>query len=319
VVGPSLLTLAVLVAALDARSRWRADDLRLVADATADPTARIELNARRTRVAPTDPTAWSDLAQAHLAAAARERTPTGYSTETVQRHLLPALSALRTARGLCPLHPDVHFALGLHARRFDRGEPPVVHFRRATRLLPTDPDVWYARGVEERASGDRTAAEDCWRRSLELSPKWWKAILSASSGLPAEALRDRVLGDDPAVLMLAAGERRAADRRVFVEAAARAVERSGLSAAQLTATAEACDELDRIPEAVRMWQQATADRPSSRELRDAAARWFERLELYAEAIPHLEWMAERSPADVGLRDRLAAARHGAELRRRIGK
>jgi O-antigen ligase/tetratricopeptide (TPR) repeat protein len=316
---PALLTLAVLMAALDARSRWRADDLRNAADATDDPATRVELNARRTRVAPTDPTAWSDLAQAHLAAAARERTPAGYPDQTVQRHLIPALSALRTARGLCPLHPDVHFALGLHARRFERGEPPVVHFRRVSRLLPTAPDVWYARGVEELASGDRAAAEACWRRSLDLGPRWVKAILLASSALPPEALRDRVLGDDPAVLMLAASERPAGERRVFVEAAARSVDRTGMTAAQLTATAEACDELDRIPDAKRMWERAKADRPQSREVRDAAARWFERLELYSDAVPHLEWLAERSPTDAGLRDRLAAARHGAELRRKIGR
>jgi tetratricopeptide (TPR) repeat protein len=301
------------------RRQARADDLRLAAEATADPVTRIEWQTRRARVAPTDPTAWNDLAQAHLTAATRERGKSGYSAETVTRHLIPALSALRTARGLCPLHPDAQFALGLHARRFDRGEPPVVHFRRASRLLPTDPDVWYARGVEELASGDRTAAEDCWRRSLELGPKWWKAILTASSGLSAETLRDRVLGDDPTVLMLAAGERPPGERRVFVEGAARAVDRSGLRPAQLTAAAEACDELDRIPEAARMWARATAERPNSGEVRDAAARWFERLELYAEAVPHLEWLTERSPLDAALRDRLAAARHGAELKRKIGR
>ncbi len=300
---PLLLTLAVCVCALDARSRWRADQLRLVAEATTDTAARVELQSLRTRVAPSDSAAWFDLAVAHFKA--------GDSTA--------ALDALRTARGLGPLHPDVHFHLGLHARQYQSADPPVVYFRRAARVLPTDPDVWYARGVEELNAGDRTAAEASWRRSLELSPKRLTPILKASATLPAEALRDRVLPDDPLVLMRAAAERPATERRVYVEGAATAVSRDGLTVPQLNAVAEACDELDRIGDAVSMWNRATTANPNGRDLRDAAARWFERQEHYSDAVPHLEWLADRSPTDTGLRDRLAAARHGAELKRVIGR
>lgn len=301
---PLLLTLAAGVAALDARSRWRADELRLAAEATDDPTTRLEWQARRTRVAPTDSTAWYDLAQARFAVG----------------DTAPALAALRTARDLCPLSPDVQFSLGLHARQFESADPPATYFRRATRVLPTDPDAWFALGVTEMEGGNREAAEASWRRSLELGPRRLKPILTASAGLPAEALRDRVLADDPAVLMLAAGERPAGERRVFVEAAAKAATRDGpLTASQLAAAATACDELDKPDAAAAMWHRATAADPTSRELRDRAARWFEQQERYADAIPHLEWLSDRYPANANVDDRLAAARHGAELKRVIGR
>ncbi len=300
---PLLLTLAVGVCALDARSRWRADQLRLASEATTDPATRLEFQTLRTRVAPSDPSAWFDLAQARFKA--------GDTTA--------ALDALRTARGLGSLHPDVHFHLGLHARQYDSADPPVAYFRRACRVLPTDPDVWYARGVEELNAGDRPAAEASWRRSLELGPKRLTPILKASAGLPAEALRDRVLPDDPLVLMRAAAERPASERRVYVDAAAQAMNRDGLTVSQLNAVAEACDELDRIDDAVSMWNRATTANANSRDVRDAAARWFEQQERYADAVPQLEWLTARSPTDVGLRDRLAAARHGARLKRVIGR
>ena len=300
---PLLLTLAVGVCALDARSRWRADQLRLAAEATADTPTRVDLQTLRTRVAPSDPAAWFDMAQARLKAG---DTPA-------------ALDALRTARNLGPLHPDVHFHLGLHARKYESADPPAAYFRRAARVRPTDADVWFARGVEELNAGNRTAAEASWRRSLELSPKRLTPILKASAALPADALRDRVLPDDPLVLMRAAAERPAGERRVYVDAAARAVSRDGLTVPQLTAVAEGCDELDRIDDAVGMWDRAAAANPNSRELRDAAARWFEQQERYADAVPHLEWLTARSPIDIGLRDRLAAARHGAELKRVISQ
>lgn len=300
---PLLLTLTVIVAALDARSRWRADQLRIAADETTDTATRVELLSRRTRVAPADPNAWFALAQEHLRAG--DRTA--------------ALAAFRTARGLCPLHPDAQFHLGLHARQFERAEPPVVYFRRTTRILPTDPDVWFACGVEELNSGDRPAAEVSWRRSLELSPKRLKAILQASESLPAEAIRDRLLADDPTVLMQAAAERPASERRVYVEAAAKAASRADLPVSQVYAVAEACDELGRFDDAMAVWHRSTAAHPSSGFVRGGAAMWFEQRELYIEAVPHLEWLADRSPADLAIRDRLAAARHGAELKRVIGK
>ncbi len=299
---PSLLTFAMIAVALDARGRWRADDLRLAAEATDDTATRVEWQSLRTRVAPSDPSAWFDLAQAQLRS---------------DPHSANAFADLRTARGLCPLHPDVHLHLGLKAKRFERAEPGVVHLKRATTVLPTDADVWFVRGMTEREAGEKPEAS--WRQSLTFSPKRLTPILKESSGLSATELRERVLPDDPAVLMATAELRPTGERRGFVDAAAGAVDRDGLNVSQLKAVASACDESDRIDDAVRMWHRATAANPTSRELRDTAARWFEQQERYGDAVPHLDWLANRSRNDVGLRDRLAAARHGAELKRVIGK
>src|SRR5205823_13544715 len=60
-------------------------------------------------------------------------------------------------------------------------------------------------------------------------------------------------------------------------------ERDGLTVPQLTAAATACDELDRLDTATAMWNRATAANPNDRELRAAAARWFEQQERYADA------------------------------------
>ncbi|MCU0702874.1 MAG: O-antigen ligase family protein [Fimbriiglobus sp.] len=296
---PVLIAAAATVGALDARNRWRAEQLEIAA-ASADPAARVELLAQRTRVTPADPNAWYALAEAQLEAGR------------------DGAFAVRTARNLCPLHADSQFVLGLSVRRFERADPPLAYFQRATRLRPTLGEAWYARGVEELAKGDRAAAAASWRRSLELSPRRLSAILAAWADRPDEELRDRVLPDDPEVLLRAADRRPAGDRRVYLERAAALAGRDWSNVGQWAATAEACDELNRPNDATQIWERATAVNPT-REVRDAAARWFEQREMYSAAVPHLEWLSDRSPADVGLRDRLAAARHGAELRRVIGR
>lgn len=299
---PATLAVVCVVCALDARTRWRADQLRQMAEATTVAAERLEFQELRTRVAPSDPASWFDLGKEQL----RGRDPAG-------------LSALRTARELGVLHPDVHFHLGLNSRRFETADPPGEYFRRACRVLPTDPDVWYARGVEELNGGNRAAAESSWRRALELSPRRLKLILQASSALSAAELRERVIPDEPEVLMRTAAERPAAERRVFVDAAARGVTRDGLTVPQLVAIGQACDETDRLEDAASMWARALAATPTDRTLRDAAARWYEQQERYDDATPHLEWLLARTPNDTGLRDRLAAARHGTDLKRVIGR
>ncbi len=288
---------------------------------------------------PTNPDAFFQLAQAHLDAAEdlgptpaeavagpllpRRARPERYSPELVEAHILPALRALRTARELCPLIAEVHARLGLLAGYFASSEPARVHLERAKAILKTDPDIWYAGGVEAAKSGDRDAAVAQWKRSLELSPKQMRPIVrAAKKTLPPEEILRTLLPDDPVVLLGAADElypeRRSQrmEREPFLK---RAAEYSGTTVAHWTAVALACEELDRTGEARRAWGRAIEldrERPASHE---SLAKLLEAEELYAEALPELEWLLSRRPNDDALRLRHKAAVHGAKLRREIGE
>jgi O-antigen ligase/tetratricopeptide (TPR) repeat protein len=314
---------------LDARARSRGDDLRVSAERVAATAAedrfdrRIRFIEQQTRVSPGDPSAWFGLAQAHLDAAHADRSDGPLPPTAIAEHVLPALRALRTSRHLCPLIAPVHARFGVNATHFQQGDPPRVYLERAKRLLPTDPDIWVACGREALKGGDSTTAQVEWRRALELSPKVLPAVLRSAAGVSPQTLRDRVLPDDPVVMVAAANalfpdrKTQTTDRRLFLERAADPLPQTKWKIEQLNAVAVACEELNRPAGAREVFAAALCDNPNDLAVRSAAARWFERMELYDDAIPHLEWLAGRPGPDKTIDDRLDAARHGAKLKRAI--
>ena len=302
---------------------------------------RIGYLEASTAANPSNPEAFFELAQAHLDAATdlgpapaealagpvlpRRARPERFSPEMVEQHIWPALRALRTARDLCPLVPEVHARLGLLAGYFSRSEPALVHLDRAKLLLKSDSEIRFACGVEAAKTGDRERAMVEWKKSLELSPKQLRPILreAGKSLSPQEVLRS-LLPDDPVVLMGAADElypnRRShrAERRPFVERAAYG-NRPGATIAQLVASAAACEELDRGDDARRAWERALELDRDRGKTRDGLARFLEADEQYADALPHLEWLLAKNPNDAGYRLRHKAAVHGAKLQREIGE
>lgn len=322
---PALLTITAVFAAVDARARYRTERLLVaaqrveVSDSAERFEKRIDYLTQRTRVSPTSSTVWYELAQAHSDAAAAARTSDGFPTETVERHILPALRALRTARNLCPLEPRIHARLGVYASFFAESEPPLTHLERAKRLLPSDGDIWFACGAAALRGGDVAAATTNWRRALELNPATLKAIVRSAAGFPPEQLRDTVLPDDPAVMVAAADElfpgraRTGDERHPFLARALAAVERRNLTLGELNAVAAAGDELDQPTEVKRMWDRAVKENPDDQPIRTAAAGWYERQEFYPEAVAELEWLVRQAADSRDLSDRLRAARHGAKL------
>ena len=302
---------------------------------------RIEYLEASTAANPINPEAFFELAQAHLDAATdlgptpaeavagpvlpRRARSERYSPEMLERHILPALRALRTARDLCPLLPEVHARLGLLAEYWSRSEPALVHLDRAKLLLKSDPEIRFACGVEAAKAGDRARAITEWKKSLELSPKQLRPILRAAgkSLSPEEMLRS-LLPDDPVVLMGAADElypnRRTqrSERRPFVERAA-AGHRPDATVVHWVASATANEELNRGADARRAWERALELDSDRGPTRDGLARFLEADEQYADALPHLEWLLAKNPNDPGYRLRHKAAVHGAKLRREIGE
>ena len=325
---PTLLTLTAVFVAADARTRYRSERFLVAAqrvwatDSSDRGDRRIAYLTQRTRVNPSDPTTWYELAQAHSDAADATRTSAGFPAETVERHIRPALRALRTARGLCPLEPRVHARLGVYSPYFAASEPSLVHLERAKRLLPSDPEIWFACGAAALRANDIPIATTNWRKALELSPTVLKAIVKSAAGFPAAQLRDTVLPDDPVVMMAAADElfpdraNHRDDRRPFALRAVAASDRPNLTLNQLNAVASAGDELDQTEGVKRMWERAVRENPDDQPTRAAAAGWYERQEHYPEAVVELEWLVRES-TNRDYSDRLRAARHGVKLQKML--
>ena len=340
-IGCSIFSLMALLT-WEARQRYLGD--KYLAAGMSQPRSTHPETARR-RIAwleagvaadPHNPDAFFQLAQAHLDAAndlgptpaeavagpvlPRRARPERYSPAQVDGHILPALRALRTARDLCPLVAEVHARLGLLAGYFAQSEPALVHLERAKLILKTDPEIWYACGVEAAKAGDRAGAVGQWKRSLELSPRQLRPILRAArQTLSSEEILRTLLPDDPVILLGAADElypARQSERRPFVE---RAADGPTNSVPQSVAVATACAELDRIADARRAWARAIELDPDRVASHEGLSRLLEAEELYAEALPQLEWLLAHRPPDAELRLRHRAAVHGAKLQRQIGE
>jgi len=286
-----------------------------------------------------NPDAHFQLAQAHLDAAhdlgpnpaealagpilPRRARPDRYSPALVAEHILPALRSLRTGRELGPLHPGVHARLGLLAEYFAQSEPALVHLDRAKSLVKTDPDIWFACGVEAAKVGDGTRAVAEWKKSLELSSKQLPSILrEAGKTMPPETVLNTLLPDDPAIVLAAADDlhpnrqSQRSERRAFLE---KAVVSRAVTVPQWVATAKAFEELDRLGDARRAWEKAIELEPGRIVSHEGLVRLLESEELYAEALPQLEWLLARRSNDADLRLRHKAATHGAKLQRMIGE
>ena len=342
----SLLAVAMLLLTADARQRYLGDAY-LRAGMETGRSMRPEVNRHRIALLeasvaadPRNPDAFFQLAQAHLDAAVdleptpaeaiagpvlpRRARPERDSPVMIEAHILPALRALRTARALCPLVAEVHARLGLLAGYCTQSEPALVHLERAKRILKNDPDIWYACGVEAAHSGDRAGAIAQWKQSLELSPRALRPILRAARAThsPDEILGE-LLPDDPIILVAVADDLypdRRAERTLRLPFLTKAAdgERSNATADQWIAVAKARGELERVADARAAWGRAIALDGDCADARDGLARLLEREELYADALPQLEWLASRRPGDGDAKLRLIAARHGAKLNRQIG-
>jgi O-antigen ligase len=328
---PVLLALVALVAALDARNRYRAERFQteaalLGAVETAEQLEhRFTLLERRTRIAPADANAWYELAQAHSDAAQLSRRAGKIPPEAIEQQVIPALRALRTARELCILDARVQTRLGVYAQHFAVAESAMNYLERARRLSPNEGEIWFACGTEAFRANDFSAATANWRRALELNPALLKLIVRAANGFPANELRDQILPDDPVVLVAAANElyppggSQTSERRLFLVRALEGVNRAKLSRNQLNAVAAAGWELVQPEPVTAMWTRAIQENRDDPLIRTDAARWFEQEELYPQAVDEFEWLLCRDPSNRDLADRLRSSKHGQKLQQMLGR
>jgi tetratricopeptide (TPR) repeat protein len=356
--GPSAIAaglVVLLIGLFVAWAGWRSvvvDRLRTAAARVSRSSApdrwdrSIRFLEAATRLRPDDAGLWNELSAAHLSAANERAAPPFVAAagpvaavwppdavlpEDVPVHVVPALTAARTARDRCPLLAGPHLRLGAYARTFARCDPPAAYFDRAKRVAGYDPDAWYLSGAAALANGEPDRAWADWRESLRRSPRRLGPVvrLAVAAGLSPEQIRTRVLPDDPAVWVAAADvifANPTADpgvRQVWFRVA---VERWRTDAAngrfpetldgwEAWATAE--DELNDPPAALAVWRLAAVRHPDDPDVRDRLAARLEAEELYAEAVPHLHWLTTRRPDRANYRDRLDAARHALELQRWI--
>jgi tetratricopeptide (TPR) repeat protein len=320
---------------------WRelqVDRLRLAADLTVRGPglgrwdAAAEYLETAVRITPDDGSLWNELAGVRLAWTRERAAPEGVAAVAGPVALLrppdlpSALKAARAARNRLPLLPGPHLRLGTYAHLFVRGEPAAVHFERAKRVAAFDPDVWYLSGAAALDRGDLEAAWADWREALRRSPRRVGLIArQAVRFLPPEQVRARILPDDPGVWMAATADLfpdPQADpkpRQDWLRAAANRWEAGPRPdrPAGWVAWASALEELGDRPAALKVLRTAADQFTDSILVRNELATRLEGEELYEEAVPHLEWLTAALGGRGDFQDRLAAARHGAKLRREI--
>lgn len=319
----------------EARSNALAERWKAAADVTYwkdEKPDRLAERARyldlRTASRPDDAVILFEAGQGHLDAladAARQRGLTGFDRlpdDLRDRHLRPALIALRAARMANPISPKPHSRLGLFADGWVHSEPSTRHFDRAKRLLPRDGNLWFTSGKQAFREGDFPRALADWRQALTLDAGQLDAVLSrAGNHWPAAELIRDLIPREPALLWAAANRlypdatRDRDRRRPFLEAAILA-SRPDDTGPQFAAVALALEECEQIPEALVAWRIACARSPDEARFHDLFSRLLDREERYEEAILHLEWLQARRPDD-SLKDRIDRVRHGVRLQKAL--
>lgn len=204
-------------------------------------------------------------------------------------------------------------------------EPAAAYYARAIRLIPTDPEIHYAAGVEAFERGDLDAAAQHWKKSLSLSGRQLNPIVKvAIQKLTPDQIRDRILPDEPTVLIAAADTlypnraTQLAQRKPFLDRAAAILESSkSPKTAHLVALAQVYMERNDKAAAMDAWRSAVASAPADANLRTQYALWLEQEELVEPLIIELEWLREQGRGGSNIRDRIEAARHAAHLKRQI--
>ncbi len=239
--------------------------------------------------------------------------------------LLAAARASRAARDALPLWPGPHLRLAALAHLLTLPEPASVHLIRAQQVGAADPDVWFVCGQIAAVHGQLEEALRCWRQSLQLSPRQLPVIVRTAGmcGIPPERLRREGLPDDP--LLWHAAMRHlfpvveSPEVRPWWAAIAAHYQRVGelTAAADYRLWAEACEHMGEYGRAEEVWRRGIERFPDDRLLRDGWAARLEQEERFAEALPHLEWLAERYSRHGEYPRRLAAARRAVELKQLI--
>ena len=184
--GFGIAVTALLLGALLVGHTWESDRVyrwklaAFQATRKSDPPNREEaircLNAAA-QIDPDDAELQSDLGQEYLdfgheeMAIAPKPLTADKQSSLFQEFTLPALEHFALARRDCPLLPRPQMRFAAHAAELSHADSPRQYWDRALKLAPYDPDLWYFAGVQALREGRQDYAWECWRKSLELTPK----------------------------------------------------------------------------------------------------------------------------------------------------
>jgi tetratricopeptide (TPR) repeat protein len=301
---------AVLVAMTLTAAAWRAEAAeryrlaagRCPADDEDAQARRLAYLRAATALVPEDAGLERDLARAYLDA--YERGGRGSDD------LHDALRHYLRARALCPLLDEPHLRLAVHVGDMAQSDAMLSYLARAQLVLPYDERVWYLSGKEEAARGRPELAWPCWLRSLECSDRFLQPILEEGlRSLPADEVAERILPDQPGLLLRAAAllEARpeaAASARPFLEKAVRLLDaRTGsLDRDELYARARARRSLGRFAEACRDYEAVVERAPDRPDWRFEFAQMLYDAGQLQEARRQLAVLVRRDSTDVAAQD-----------------
>jgi tetratricopeptide (TPR) repeat protein len=240
-----------------------------------------------------------------------------------REHLIPALSHYLQARGACPLMGQPHVRIAANIDSFERADLRTTYLDRAKLLVPWDPELWYICGVQELLDGQQSRAWASWRRSLDLSDRYFQQIVDGSvTMLKDEDLLEQVLPDRPELLVRAATHlhpkaEQSQKRDPFLKKAQlvwQSVPPERLDAQQWYFKALIDRNLGNWQEAVSAYEHALALGPSEVDWRyELAELHYQREDVdsaHRELVTILRQRPEHSPAQAlyGIVSRLRAER-----------
>jgi thioredoxin-like negative regulator of GroEL len=125
------------------------------------------------------------------------------SEPAVCENLVPAVRHLRAAQACCPLLTNLDLPLAALAFVDNPQEPTgAAHLRHAVLIAPSDPDVLFQAGLLASQAKLEELAWNCWRRSLQLSPRHLGDVLAQVNGqITIPQLLDQLLPDTPELLI----------------------------------------------------------------------------------------------------------------------
>jgi O-antigen ligase/tetratricopeptide (TPR) repeat protein len=246
------------------------------------------------------------LAATSAAAAVEWSRRAEYDRERAR--LTAALRSHLRARDLCPLLFKAQVRLAEESRWMQRSDPPSAYLQRALLILPCDPRILYAAGLHEMAEGRTENACSYWRRSLECSDVFLSPILARTdAGLAPAALAARVVPDQPAMLIAAAGRQTTclgeeAARPLFERTLIVLGARNGtLSAEEFHLKALAHRALGQRQEALAAYRSALEEKPDD-GWRYEFAELLRRQGMLQEARRELSRILANSPGDAPARE-----------------
>lgn len=238
-----------------------------------------------------------------------ESTLTAEEEHLTAKFITPGLRHFVRARDLCPVFGAPHVRLAAERSLLRAGDPASAYLERARLLVPADPELWYLSGLEELVQGNRALACQNWRRSLELSPRFFDEILPrAAKLLGPEQAATQVIPDDPSLLLRAAEQLypkpdQAAQRRPLLERALQLLtdRASQPTAAELHTVALLHHQLGANAAAIQALRDALRLEPNRTDWRQELAVLLYREGRLKEAREEIQAILARQPDNADAR------------------